>query len=105
MTPLDSLPVALDPASLRSMPRPSGRTPEDARKAGLEFEQMFLAQMLTPIFDAIPADGPFGGGTGEKMFRSFQVDTYAQAIVRQGGIGIADAVTREILTLQEKANG
>ncbi|HEX6979211.1 MAG TPA: rod-binding protein [Alphaproteobacteria bacterium] len=105
MTPLDTLPVALNPAELRSVPRPGGRTPEDARKAAMEFEQMFLAQLLNPIFDAIPADGPFGGGSGEKMFRSFQVDAYAKAIVQRGGIGIADAVTREILMLQEKANG
>jgi flagellar protein FlgJ len=89
---------------LRAVPRAPNGT-EQARKVGNEFEQMFVSQMLQPIFDAMPTDGPFGGGTGEKMFRSFQVDEYAKAITRTGGIGIADAVARHIISLQEKSHG
>jgi hypothetical protein len=47
----------------------------------------------------------FGGGTGERMFRSFQVDEYAKAIAKTGGIGIADSIARHIITMQEKSNG
>jgi flagellar protein FlgJ len=90
---------------LRATPRVPNRGADQARKTGIEFEQMFIAQMLQPIFDALPADGMFGGGTGERMFRSFQVDEYAKAITRTGGIGIADAVTRHIISLQETSNG
>lgn len=80
-------------------------TPEDAMRVGRQFEQMFLSQMLAPMFEGISSNGPFGGGKGEEMFRSFQVDAYAQAISRRGGIGIAQQVAREILRLQEKPNG
>jgi len=104
MTPI-SLPELLSPADLRAMPRATARDAAGARAAGLAFEEMFLAQMLGPVFDSLPTDGPFGGGTGEQMFRSFQVNEYAKAIVRAGGIGLADAVTREIIALQEQANG
>jgi Rod binding domain-containing protein len=89
---------------LRGAPRAAGGV-EQARKVGAEFEQMFIAQMLQPIFDAMPSDGLFGGGQGERMFRSFQVDEYAKAVTRSGGIGIADAVARHIISMQEKSNG
>lgn len=77
----------------------------DARRVGEEFETMFLSQMLTPIFDALKTDGPFGGGHAEGMYRSFLVDAYAKSMTKRGGIGIADQVQREILKLQEAQNG
>ncbi len=80
-------------------------TPDDAMRVGRQFEQMFLSQMLAPMFAGIASTGPLGGGKGEEMFRSFQVDAYAQAVSRRGGIGIAQQVAREILRLQEKPNG
>lgn len=107
MSSLASLPSPdLNALELRALPHAGkAMTAEQARKTGLEFEQMFLAQMLTPMFDALPTDGAFGGGSGERLFRSFQVDEYAKAITRSGGIGIADAVTRQMITLQEMNNG
>lgn len=95
----------VDVLALRQPPRAAAATPDQARKVGQDFEQMFLAQMLGPIFESLPTDGPFGGGTGERMFRTFQVDEYARAVTRAGGLGIADAVAREIIALQEKAHG
>lgn len=80
-------------------------TPEQAQRIGTQFENMFLSQMLAPMFEGLHTDGTFGGGTGERMFRSFQIDSYAQAISRRGGVGIAQRVAREILSLQEKQNG
>ena len=96
---------ALDSLELRATPRRLSGDANGAHKTGVEFEQMFIAQMLQPMFDALPTDGMFGGGAGERLFRSFQVDEYAKAITRTGGIGIADAVARHIITLQEKSNG
>lgn len=90
---------------LRAAPRLAKGGAEQARKAGSEFEQMFIAQMLQPIFDTISSDGLFGGGAGERMFRSFQVDEYAKVIARSGGVGIADAVARHIISMQENGNG
>jgi len=96
---------SIDRMDLRAAPRAANGGVEQARKTGAEFEQMFVAQMLQPIFDNMSSDGLFGGGAGERMFRSFQVDEYAKAITRSGGIGIADAVARHIISMQEKSNG
>jgi Rod binding domain-containing protein len=60
--------------------------------------------MLGQMFEGISTDGPFGGGQGEQMFRSLMMDAYGKEIAKQGGIGIANSVTRELLKHQEAAN-
>lgn len=76
------------------------RTKDQAREIADEFEKMFIAQMLQPMFAGLPTDGPFGGGAAEEMFRPLLLEEYAGAVARQGGTGISDAVYREILKLQ-----
>ena len=75
--------------------------PTDPRAAAVEFEQVFIAQMLEQMFAGVPTDGIFGGGNGESIFRSLLNNEYAKLIGRSGGVGIADAVYREIIRLQE----
>lgn len=77
---------------------------EAARDAAVEFEAMFLTQMVEQMFTDIPSDGYFGGGQGEKMFRSMLAQEYGQEMSKKGGIGIADMVQKEILKLQEEAS-
>ncbi|OHC76566.1 MAG: hypothetical protein A3G18_13460 [Rhodospirillales bacterium RIFCSPLOWO2_12_FULL_58_28] len=72
-----------------------------ARKVAREFEAFTLSQFLQPMFANTEAAEPFGGGSAETMWRSMQVDEYGKAIARTGGIGIADAVYKEILKMQE----
>lgn len=73
----------------------------EAKEAATEFEAFFMTQMLEQMFKDIPVDGPFGGGYGEGVFRSFLLKEYAQVLTKAGGIGIADMVNRELLNLQE----
>lgn len=87
-------------ASVKTAPGAAAGT-ETARRVGQEFEALFLSEMLAPVFEGIDADGLFGGGEGEKMFRSMMVQEYGKAIAQSGGVGIADAVQREILRMQE----
>lgn len=75
--------------------------PKAAQKAAKEFEAMFLSQMFGHVFDGLKTDGPFGGGHGEKMYRSLLVDEYGKTMARAGGIGIADKVMQEMLRNQE----
>jgi Rod binding domain-containing protein len=71
------------------------------RKVAEDFEAFFLGQMLQPMFAGIEAEKPFGGGTAEKMWRSLQVDEFGKAFARSGGIGIANAIVKEMLRQQE----
>jgi peptidoglycan hydrolase FlgJ len=67
------------------------------RKTGEDFEAMFLSQMIGHMFSGIKADGMFGGGRAEEMFRSLLVDEYGKSIAKAGGIGVADQVVRSVM--------
>ena len=79
----------------------AAQTHQQARKIAEDFEAVFLAQMLQPMFEGIKPEAPFGGGNSEAMWRSMQIEEYGKAITKAGGIGIADSVYREIIKLQE----
>jgi len=81
----------------------AAQTRKAAREAAEDFEALFLAQMLQPMFKGIETDALFGGGPGEDVYKSMLVQEYGKAISRAGGVGIADAVQAEILKLQEVA--
>lgn len=70
------------------------------RQTAQEFEAVFISEMLRPMFQNIEAAAPFGGGSGEKIYRDMQVDEYGKAIAKSGGIGLADAVVREMIKMQ-----
>ena len=74
-----------------------------AKKAAKEFEAVFLTTMLEGMFAGLgtSADAPFGGGSGEKTYRSLLTAEYAKEISKSGGLGIADHVAREMLAVQE----
>lgn len=72
-----------------------------ARDAAEQFEAVFIAQMLQPMFESVPTDGMMGGGHAEGMYRSMFVTEASKEIARNGGVGIADQVYRELIKLQE----
>lgn len=91
-------PVAADdPAHSRYTPEQI----EEARRTAQEFEAFFISQMLQPMFQELNSEPPFGGGNAERIWRSMMVDEYGSMIARNGGVGIADAVMREMLKSQE----
>ncbi len=71
------------------------------RKAARDFEAVFIGQMLQPMFAGIKTDGIFGGGHAEEIFRSMLVEEMGKTIASSGGIGVADAVYRELVSIQE----
>ena len=92
-----------NPASPPSLQLPSAERAgvPALRRAAEEFEALFLAEMLAPIFETVDTEGLFGGGSAERIYRSLLVQEYGKALTQSGGVGIADAVERELLKLQE----
>ena len=73
-------------------PAPPGRL-EDLRRLADEMEAAFLSEMLGHAgLDA--ASSRFGGGAGEAQFASFLRDEQAKAMVKAGGIGLAESLFR-----------
>jgi peptidoglycan hydrolase FlgJ len=69
-------------------------------KAAEQLEASFLAEMLKFAgAEKVPQD--FGGGIGEQQFASFLGQAQAEAMVKHGGIGLADKLYTE---LKERAD-
>ena len=75
---------------------------EQTRKSAQDFEAMTVGQMLQPMFNTVDTSkGLFGGGKGEAAWKPMMVDEMAKMLAKSGGIGIADAVLKEMLHMQE----
>jgi Rod binding domain-containing protein len=72
-----------------------------AAKVAQDFEAFFLAQAMDSMFAGIESDKLFGGGQGENVYKSLLSQEYAKVAAKSGGVGIADAVQREIIRMQE----
>ena len=75
---------------------------EKTFKSAQGFEAMAIGQMLQPMFNTVDTSkGLFGGGKGEAAWKPMMVDEMAKMLAGSGGIGIADAVMKEMLHMQE----
>jgi flagellar protein FlgJ len=76
--------------------------PEDVREVAQEFEAVFLAQMLQSLTGDLSGEGLLGGDQGDP-FRHMLSEEIAKLISRAGGVGVGDAILKEMLKLQELA--
>lgn len=72
-----------------------------AKRAADEFEAIFISQMLKSMSVGIKTDGPFGGGQSEDVYRDLMNEELGKTMTGKGGIGMSDAIYREILKNQE----
>jgi Rod binding domain-containing protein len=94
-------PIPLQHAPAQGAQATSQSQQTDAvRRAAQEFESMFLAEMLAPMFEGLDTEGLGGGGLGEELFRPMLVERYAEAIAKAGGVGLADSIVGELTRLQ-----
>ena len=72
--------------------------------AAQQFEAVFMAEMMKPMFEGISTDGMFGGGKGEEVFQGLLIQEYGKILSQTGSIGIADQVKEEMIRMQEEAD-
>lgn len=70
--------------------------------AAEEFEAVFVAEMLRPMFEGIQSDEMFGGGHAEDTWRGLLIDEYGKGIARAGGIGLADHIKAAMIEMQSQ---
>ncbi|MBK3773615.1 rod-binding protein [Azospirillum sp. YIM DDC1] len=91
----------MDISSL-SMTAPTAKsaTPNRAaEKAGQEFEALMVGQMLESMFAGVETGSAFGGGQGERTWRSFMLQEYGKAIAEAGTLGIGRMVEADVARL------
>jgi Rod binding domain-containing protein len=70
-------------------------------KQARDFESLFLETSFGHLTAGLGGDGPLGGGSlAQETWRGMLTQEYARNIVKHGGVGLADAVYRELVKLQ-----
>jgi flagellar protein FlgJ len=99
----DSIGLSQQQLNAAQQPAPQGTSdPKKAGAAAESFEAFFIGQYLEHMFSGIKTEGMFGGGQGEKVYRSMMMQEYGKTLAANGGLGIADTVYKSILQLQEQ---
>jgi peptidoglycan hydrolase FlgJ len=94
-----AIPTGASPAASPGKPA----SLETLRGVAQEFEAVFLAQVLSRINQGL-GGGPDSGETVDQgVFHDMFNDEVAKLISRSGGVGVADAVLKEMLKVQEVA--
>ncbi|HZT89965.1 MAG TPA: rod-binding protein [Stellaceae bacterium] len=88
-------------ASVGNKPPAAKPVPPAVHAAAQEFEAFFLSQAMQSMFAGVETNSLFGGGQSESVYRSLLLQEYGKVAARSGGLGIADAVQRQILKTQE----
>lgn len=98
---------------MATMPAPAGMEAfknYDVSKQKLEhtaksFEEVFMAQMVKPMWEGVETDGMFGGGPGEDAMRQLLVQEYGKSMAESNGYPMSKDIMAEMIKLQEQANG
>jgi flagellar protein FlgJ len=97
-----STPPAASPIAARPVPEGHGGQLGRLRETAQEFEALFLAQMLATVNQGL-GQGLTGEGSDADIYQDMFNQEVARLISRTGGIGVADAILREMLKMQEVA--
>ena len=77
-----------------------GKVPPHVAKLAREYESVFLQTSFQAMFGEM-MEGVGDVGTGGATWQSMLVEEYANAVSDAGGIGLADAIARDMLQYQE----
>lgn len=92
-------PVPMNHALAHQTPTPTGQN--KAHAVAQDFETVFLTNMFENMFEGLDDDGPFGSGAGNGPWRSMLTEQYARSVAQSGGVGVAQAIERQLVSLQE----
>ncbi|GBR46540.1 rod-binding protein [Neokomagataea thailandica] len=97
--------IVSSPLTIPTQPQAAPQTQQNkTEKAAHDFEAMTINQMLQPMFESDDSsDNPFTGGAGEKQFKPMLIEQISHNMENNGGIGLSDALQKQMLTMQEHA--
>jgi flagellar protein FlgJ len=68
------------------------------KEATVEFEALFIKQMLNSMKKTINKSGLLDGGMGEEIFEDMLYDEYAKNMAQTANLGISDMMFRQLST-------
>ena len=89
--------LALLQAANIAQPDKNAARIEDAAR---EFEAIFIAEMMKPMFEGLETEGLFHGGKGEEIFRGLMLQEYGKEIASLDVIGIQTQVKNKLIEMQ-----
>jgi Rod binding domain-containing protein len=72
-------------------------------EACVEFEALFIKQMLTAMRKSVTKTGLLDGGMGQDIFEDMLYDEYSKTMAKTAGFGLADTVYQHLSALQQGA--
>jgi Rod binding domain-containing protein len=85
--------------------RKSGFSRTEMEAKAKDFESVFMAQMLKPMWEGVETDPVFGGGTGEDVMRDMLVQEYGKAMAASDNFGLSKDIMSVMIRIQEQAQG
>ncbi|HAX92140.1 MAG TPA: hypothetical protein DCY07_08060 [Rhodospirillaceae bacterium] len=101
VAPLDTLQPAANASGLKK----HAATKAEMARAAKEFEAVFMAQMLKPMWEGVETNGMFGGGHGEDVMRDMLVQEYGKSMVQGTDYGLSTAIMDTMIRMQEHQGG
>ncbi len=78
----------------------SGNDPEQLRKKCQDFEAIMVQAMLKSMRDSVPDGGLLPKGNDQQIFQDLMDQNVAVEMSRKQGMGIADALFRQLQKLE-----
>ncbi len=69
----------------------------------MEFEAIFLKQMLSAMRKTVSRTGLLDGGFGRDVFEDMLYDEYSRTMARNAGFGLADTIYTHLTSIQAAA--
>jgi flagellar protein FlgJ len=83
-------------------PRPIDRSSK-LYETCVEFEALFLKQMLSAMRKTVPEGGLLDSGFAGEVFEDMLYDEYAKTMARNAGFGLADTIYQHLSMSQSAA--
>ena len=99
--PIRSITDVLSPLSAKSQDQQK-LDETKLRKACMEFESIFIQQLLKSMRDTIPKSGLFGTSSGKDIFQSLFDQEMSSSLAQQRGVGFGKMLFDEMAKKRSK---
>ena len=83
-------------------PEPKKVDEEKLKKACMDFESLFIYQVLKSMQETVPKSGLLGEGPEKGIFESLFGQEWSKALAHQGGLGLGKMLYKQMLRSEQE---